>query len=391
MPSTHRVTSVKTTRHAERHGFTLDAPAEGATGPDPLILRFRAEGPVVVQRGGQRHVETTEAGAFEIAVDLIGLRPKVGISVLTLEGDRLCHIEARRDIEVATDEPTSAPLGITSLGRSGSTLLMKALGAHPDIAVAGDYPHEARVVAYALLRRKLAVERSNFGDTRIAVAVPPFESLDAAHPKSGESPSGPPTPFELPSVDAATRDYVTDAYSRLCGGRRRFVAEKGIPILQAREVFPDTREILLVRDFRDVLASALAFNAKRGFDDFGRQLVDTDEEFVEVVATRARNLARVWSQDRRPVELVRYEDLVADTSGTLATLLENLDLDPSPAAAMAAAATDQTVQARHGTSSDAAASVAKWRRELRDDLADLATEAMHESLATFGYSTGVAP
>ena len=37
-----------------------------------------------------------------------------------------------------------------------------------------------------------------------------------------------------------------------------------------RQLYPRAREIFLVRDPRDTLASMLAFNARRGFVDFGR-------------------------------------------------------------------------------------------------------------------------
>ena len=49
------------------------------------------------------------------------------------------------------------------------------------------------------------------------------------------------------------------------------------------ELYPNAREIVLVRDFRDMLCSMLAFNAKRGIQGFGRQRADSDSEFVEEI------------------------------------------------------------------------------------------------------------
>ncbi len=47
-----------------------------------------------------------------------------------------------------------------------------------------------------------------------------------------------------------------------------------------REVYPRAQEVILVRDFRDMVASILAYNAKRGYTAFGREHVDNDEEYI---------------------------------------------------------------------------------------------------------------
>ena len=46
------------------------------------------------------------------------------------------------------------------------------------------------------------------------------------------------------------------------------------------ELYPDSREVFLVRDFRDMVSSILAFNAKRGARGFGRAAAETDAGYV---------------------------------------------------------------------------------------------------------------
>ena len=76
---------------------------------------------------------------------------------------------------------------------------------------------------------------------------------------------------------ASTRNRTTPA----------FFAEKIVPAGHVRRImrllYPQAREIFLVRDPRDILASVLAFNARHGFADFGRERVETDEQLVGLV------------------------------------------------------------------------------------------------------------
>ena len=48
----------------------------------------------------------------------------------------------------------------------------------------------------------------------------------------------------------------------------------------AWDLYPRTREIFLVCDWRDVFCSILAFNNKRGMVTFGREIVNSDIDFA---------------------------------------------------------------------------------------------------------------
>ena len=95
----------------------------------------------------------------------------------------------------------------------------------------------------------------------------------------------------------------------------------------AAELYPNGRELFLVRDFRDMVCSMLAFNEKRGVSGFGRAEADSDMEFVETLGGQATSLARAWERRRDRAHLVRYEDLVLDPERALAGLLDHVGVD----------------------------------------------------------------
>ena len=80
----------------------------------------------------------------------------------------------------------------------------------------------------------------------------------------------------------------------------------------AAELYPNGRELFLVRDFRDMVCSVLAFNEKRGVTGFGRAEASSDMEYVERLGGWAASLMRAWERRRERAHLVRYEDLVLD-------------------------------------------------------------------------------
>jgi len=157
------------------------------------------------------------------------------------------------------------------------------------------------------------------------------------------------------------------------------------------ELYPDGREVVLVRDFRDMLCSVLAFNAKRGFEDFGRQTVDSDAEYVRHLGELARLLLATWKNGTRRPHLLRYEDVIRRPVDTLVPLFEYLDVDASRSTVKdltEQASEDTPAMAEHRTSGGSAdASVGRWRRELQPGLQALCDETFGDVLAEFGYDT----
>jgi hypothetical protein len=160
-----------------------------------------------------------------------------------------------------------------------------------------------------------------------------------------------------------------------------------------RDLYPAGRELILVRDIRDVICSAVAFDAKRGWRSFGRESLDDDLGFVSQLHMDLGRLVRSWQRRQRSALLVRYETLITEPARTLGEILGHLGLTRTPdvvaAVLDAAGATTPELDA-HRTSADPAASIGRWRTDLakvHPDLPERCADLFTPLLAELGYST----
>jgi hypothetical protein len=154
------------------------------------------------------------------------------------------------------------------------------------------------------------------------------------------------------------------------------------------ELYPGAKEIILVRDFRDTLASSLAFNAKLGSRTIGRGHAGTDEELVAYLAEQLDGVRRRYSSRGEGARLVRYEDLILEPERTLTSLLAWLGVESTPPVVreMLDSAHRETPQMRaHRTSPSASESIGRWKQDLSPELREQATDVFADALAEFGY------
>jgi len=155
------------------------------------------------------------------------------------------------------------------------------------------------------------------------------------------------------------------------------------------ELYPEAREVILIRDFRDQLCSILSLNARRGYAAFGRDRVGSDEEYVSWLGRATLHLLKSWRRRSGQAHLVRYEDLVFRPETTIASLLGYLQLDPAPEiihGMMEQAAAGTPELARHATVPDPRASVGRWQRDLSPVFQALCADTFGDLLREFGYS-----
>jgi hypothetical protein len=109
----------------------------------------------------------------------------------------------------------------------------------------------------------------------------------------------------------------------------------GAPLLA--EAFPESRMILLVRDPRDVVSSALAAQKKGSWGDQwrakadGDSLADTDpdeftRQWANMYTVSLGNAREAYEAHQGPKAVVRYEDLRADTLKTMRGLYSALGI-----------------------------------------------------------------
>jgi hypothetical protein len=288
------------------------------------------------------------------------------------------------------------PLAITTLGRTGSTLLMTLLSQHPAIAAYKPTAYDSRPFAYHLsAATRLSSPRSRMAqldDWWLGGGAVTAADLRALEGPVSELVIGSQIDALLQSSAIQAATFARDLAAAEGKADVRYAAEKTGPTFVPRlmhELCPATREIFLVRDFRDVITSILAFNSMRGFDAFGREEVGSDEAFVERLAVDVRRLAAAWAERRDRGLVVRYEDLASRPEEVLASVFAYLQLDASGELIGAIidrgqALLDRTGQ-RHRTSAGVSASTGRWRNDLSASMQEACTAAFADALLEFGY------
>ena len=412
-----RVEAVVPARHPATGEVGVDRPASGfATDHLGLLLQGWFANPSKALTGVRARVNGRDLRAWPVHDDGTRTRYHAVLGALDLParfkielvplGDGLSAapaltITGRRAVALREAEPGEpAPLLVAAQGRAGSTMLMRLLAGHPDIVARTEYPCETRLAQYEAHLARLQLTPADLLD-------PALERMEGA--------DGPgPNPYFRPDPEtvgwmagAGARAALESAVRRACSFYRHvarvagrsekfgFFAEKTPPRLQRidlmRAVFPRTRPVLLIRDPRDVLASILAFDAKRGFRAFGRENTRDDADFARRFARQTADLAQFRAQVP-DAAVVHYEDLVRRPEASLTALWRTLgvaaDRESVRAALRAAEVDPDGSFAEHRTARDAAASVGRWRRDLPAAVREVCAGEMAASLADLGYADG---
>ncbi len=301
--------------------------------------------------------------------------------------------------------PTHQPLLITALGRSGTTWLMRLLSGDDNIASANSYPYETRVGVYWMHMLQVL---SSPGDHKQSTSPDGFEtgifsigSCPYFHPAFLEN---------LENGDLLhswfSRDYVCqladfcqrmiDQYYDLLSRKQakeqtRFFMEKNlggqIPWI-SNNIYQSPKEIILIRDFRDMFCSSKAFNEKRGYAAFGRQMANSDEQWIQNRYRGAKRLINSWKERKDTALLIRYEDLILQPEETLAGLLDYLGSDVSRERVerlISKAMQDTPELQAHRTTRDPSSSIGRWKYDMDAETRDLFTAVFGDMLSDFGY------
>lgn len=298
------------------------------------------------------------------------------------------------------------PLMLTSMPRSGTTWVMRMLSKLPKVAVHDRYPFEMRAAIYWMHTLKVLSDPADYHRS----TVPDNFERDMA--MIGQNPyyhQGYMRPDHMGLVNAFGKktvsnlieccvkniDAIYDEVEESQGKEGTlFFAEKQMPSHVQNlfwEIYESPREIVLVRDLRDVICSAMHFNAKRGTKEFGRGLVDSDRAWIarmrENLFERILNKVNVKGDN---VLLVRYEDLVSNSFNTLGRIEAYLDLDldeKSLQAVIHAASASDGQMAHHQTSHNTSKSISRWRTDMDDATKALCTELLGDALLALGYES----
>lgn len=346
---------------------------------------------------------------LDVALNLIGSPPDATIEIYLVFGPidkvKLGEIKVRRKPLQTSYNVKYNPVIIHSLGRSGTTWLMHYLREHPQIFIHGRYPHELLGAHYwynmltsltSPLSQKQHIKEWQMRDFETKSVTPHlYYKLGAdLHGAQfiGSRYVEMMADFCKQSVDEFYNFLIENEEEIKSGNKteRKYFSEKGLPSpALLKEIYPAAKEVFLVRDIRDNISSCLAFNKKRGTLDFGRTLVNSDDEFVIWRATRFKErLGYFFLCNPRP-HLIHYENLMSAPITTMTNLLEYLELD-----AKKQTVTEMYERARqsstdfdfHKTAAADENSVERWRSDLTPEQQKMCWKIAGELLTGFGYA-----
>jgi hypothetical protein len=393
------------------HLLAAGGPAQAieAVVPGTILTATTASLPTPDVAARHPGVPGADACGFTLLIDTLRLplRCEVPLRAALPDGSRVKFAAmrgTRRRLQT-TYVPRLQPLLVTSLGRMGTTLLMTMLAAHPGVVAYARPPYEARGGKYWLhLLKTLAAPADaskqlgapmEFHLEPLAAGGNPFYSSEFTAWPEVERWSGAEYIADFAAFCQRSIDGWYLATARAQGqdlAPLAFFAEKHFPDdypRLMRELYPESRELFLVRDFRDMVASMRAYNARKGYGDFGRERAASDEAWLADLQRGIEALRDARRERGSAASLVRYEALVREPEVALPPLLGALGLDASPpiVARMIAAAAPGAPELRgHGTTSSPDASIGRWRHDLPDELRSLMQQRFAGVLDEFGYA-----
>jgi len=150
------------------------------------------------------------------------------------------------------------------------------------------------------------------------------------------------------------------------------------------------KEIFLVRDFRDMLCSMIAFNKKNGGGLFSLKEYQNEEEYISsYIKIISGQLSQAWRQRGDSCILIKYEDLVTSPEIACQKIFRYIGVDCSDTAISNAVETFRTAnskgQKNHATTSTPDSSIGRYRDELSIKTINHCNSELGSDLELFGY------
>ena len=376
------------------HRLALTVTIDGVFAGETVAERLRPDLARLGRFGDGRHgFNFTFTEPLDPTQDHVVLVRYASDGVLLPNGEQRIPRGAQHDEAAATAGRRRAiagdmtPILVTAPGRSGTTLLMSLLARSPQIVAAELVPYELRLLSYyAALYNVLTagadLERSTHPDRLegdgFHIGFNPFNSPQYNVAFRNQAVARDFWENQAPSrLQAFVREVVEEYYARLAQdrgkGRVRYFAEKGNNLhkptrLFTRETFGPVRELVIVRDPRDVLCSHVAYFSS------------SEEKAFSQLTHSCRQLMAIKAEGRSDVHVLRYEDMVRGEPSCFEALSQFLGTPIEPENTPKGA----EVFRKHGTSESPEASIDRWRTNLPPSMQERCANEWHDFFTAFG-------
>lgn len=357
------------------------------------------------------HHETGVVRGFRARISRLNLSGSLPIRVHTREvpdtpgGPLLGELRGIAPYAPGPFRPRVVPLLVNSEWRSGTSMTMAMLNAHPQIMASSASQFEFRQASYLWHVAEILSSPGNFlssmhpdsfeKDNRFTVGQNPYWSeVFLGGVPSAKVTSWLEREFVFDQIAFFVRQY--NKYCRalsedLNKTGARYLAEKvtnsGM-VWFVRRLLKGTFTIYLMRDPRDVCISAAGLLERRGRVDARPGSADR-RRLLRAHAAAIASLLEAYDAEPDRSCLIRYEDLVQYPLATLGPLFQRLGLDASEKTLQGVLETmardDPAHFAIHRTSGGAAPPVERWRTEMTDEERALSLELFGPVLLRFGY------
>lgn len=364
-----------------------------------------------------QEVENSSLSGFSALINLLMLPTQTTISLVARLADETSVILTRFNIQRfplhTLYQPILKPLIINSLGRSGTTWLMHLLAQHPNIATYKNYPYELPVIEHYVHNVLMNNVFESYPDQ---IPYPDLDVNDLFKLNRHRMYQTKEEPLkryfrkqQIEELAYFCQEQIDKYIEQILNFQEQigeglenpvYFVEKLInPSRDTEylsrllwELYPQGKEIILVRDFRDMFCSVLSFMKKRNLKicfglDF--QHAKTEEEYVKITKERINFIWDCWETRKHKAYLVRYEDLIEKPLPTLKKIFEYLNVDHDAEIlqrVLHKASLRNAEMTDHITSSTVDASLGRWKKDLSPELQRLCNEAFKPALEAFGYS-----
>lgn len=318
----------------------------------------------------------------------------------------LIEISGECDFSAFALKPKISPFLISNLGRSGGQWLTTLLSFHPQIAVLNPLISEPHFSTYYLDMAMDLTDPSSLLSERTNLTQLPHWWL-GHHLNRSDFQN---LLYHLNSTDFAdiskiqnknAINFCVKSLDEIYRKTAKKMGKKGVQFFCEKSVMhyksdllcqliPSARQIVLVRDFRDLLCSIFSFNQKLKTEYFGvlegESMLAFLERYFSIVVN---SLTNHYQQNSSRIHLVKYEELMRDPENELKSILSFLKLknDSSCIKDMiqSASAYLPEYQEQHKTKQSSRDSLRRFESEFSNDLEQRTWDLLGEKLAFFGY------